>query len=52
MKNGKNDVPAYTVEGKPLTKEEYVKQVMEAREEVKAGQFYTKEEVLKEIKKW
>jgi len=52
LKEGKNDIVAYTADGKPLTQADYVKEVLEAKEQVKAGNFYTHEEVLKEIKKW
>lgn len=52
LKGGENEVVAYTIDGKPLTKAQYVKEVLEAREEVEAGNFYTNEEMLQEIEKW
>ena len=46
------EIVAYTVEGQPLTKEEYVKILDDAEAEIDNGDYYTTDEVLKMIASW
>lgn len=50
FQNPKNVAVAYTVKGKPLTKEQLIKEVMEATEDVKKGNFLTTEEIRAQFK--
>lgn len=50
-KNPHNNV-GYSAEGKPLTKEQVVKEVLKASKRVKAGQFISQEDLEKEAENW
>ncbi|MEI6489637.1 MAG: hypothetical protein WCP52_11785 [Bacteroidota bacterium] len=43
----KEIIVAYTIEGKPLTKEQYNKNLLAAEKQIKAGNFITQEELEK-----
>lgn len=45
-------VVAYTVQGKPLTREAYLRKVKEAEANVKAGHYTTVEDLEKESENW
>lgn len=46
------DIVGFTPDGSPITKEQYIKDIKEATERVKAGHFITQEDVEKEMEKW
>ena len=46
------EIVAYTVDGKPLNKEEYLNEVLEAEKEIEEGNYIEHEDLKKEIKKW
>ena len=48
----KEVIVAYTVEGKPLTKEQYNKELEAGEKEIEAGNYITHEELIKESEKW
>ncbi len=48
----KENVVAYTVEGKPLTLEQYNKKLLTAEKQVKTGNFLTQEDLEKKSAKW
>ncbi len=48
----KDQVVAYTVEGKPLNKQEFQKEIAEAEAEYEKGNFKTHEQLKKEVKTW
>ncbi len=51
--NYENDqVIAYTVQGKPLTREEMRQEIAEAEEEYRKGKFTTHAQLKEEIKSW
>lgn len=45
-------IVAYTVEGKPLTEQQYNKRLKKAEEQIAKGKFTTQEDLEKEIEKW
>lgn len=47
-----NDIVAYTIKGKPLTKQEYIQQVKEADKSVSEGNYTTVEDLEKEVQNW
>jgi hypothetical protein len=48
----KEEVIAYTTDGKPLTRAEYIKEVKTAEKEIENGNYITGEKLLKNIDKW
>ena len=48
----KEIIVAYTVDGKPLTKEQYNKSLIAAEKQIKAGNFVSQEELEKKSSKW
>ncbi|KAB2808678.1 SurA N-terminal domain-containing protein [Phaeocystidibacter luteus] len=46
------NVVAYTIEGEPLTVSEYRKEIEEAEEQIKRGEYITQEELKREVDKW
>lgn len=48
----KEEVVAYTTDGKPLTREAYIKSVEKAEQEVNDGKYITQSQLLENIKKW
>jgi hypothetical protein len=48
----KEVVVAYTTEGKPLSKEQYNKNLLAAEKQIKAGNFITQEELEKKSVRW
>jgi len=48
----KEMIVAYTVEGKPLTKEAYNKRLKKAEQQIKSGDYFTQEELEKESENW
>jgi len=48
----KEVIVAYTIDGKPLTKEQYTNNLKAAEKQIKAGNFITHEELEKESAKW
>jgi hypothetical protein len=46
------DIVAYTVDGKPLTKAEYIADIELAAKEIEEGNFYTTDEVRKIAASW
>lgn len=48
----KEEVVAYTTNGKPLTRVEYIKEVKDAEKEFENGDYITGEQLLKNIDKW
>ncbi len=47
-----NEIVASTVEGQPLTKAEYKKELQKAEQEVLKGEFTTQENLEREIENW
>ena len=47
-----DSIVAFTVDGNPLTKSEFIKEVRDAYEEVEKGNFITSEELQKQMKNW
>lgn len=47
-----NDVVAFTVEGKPLTKKQYDQELIDAEAEIERGEFTTQEDLEKEAESW
>lgn len=47
-----NNIVAYTVTGKHLTKTEYIRRLDDAKNEIKEGNCYSHVEVKKIIKSW
>jgi len=45
-------IVAYTVSGKPLTKEAYIKKVKDAESRIDSGEYITQEDLLKETQTW
>ena len=45
-------IVAFTIEGKPLTKNEFIQKNKQAYEEVQKGNFVTSNELLKQMKNW
>lgn len=46
------EIVAYTVSGKPLTKEQYRQRIMEAEAEIDKGNFITHEDLKKKVRSW
>jgi len=46
------EVVAYTVDGKPLTKSAYKKELLEAETEIEQGKFTTQEDLERESENW
>ena len=51
-KEEKNDIVAYSLDGKPLTFDQYRKELEEAEKEIEKGEFLTSSELEKEIDSW
>lgn len=47
-----NTIVAYTISGKPLTINQYREEVYKAEEDIKAGNYYTTEELRIKIESW
>ncbi len=43
---------AYTLEGQPLDESEYIREIVEASQRVKAGKFIKQEDLEKEVSAW
>ncbi len=52
LKKQTSDVVAYTIQGEPLTKEQYAERALAAKKRVEAGQFISEEEANNAIKEW
>lgn len=53
VENYENDsIVAYTVQGKPLNREEFQKEISEAEAEYKKGNFSTQDQLEEEIRNW
>ena len=50
--NEKDDVVAYTVDGKPLTLEHYNKELIDAEAEINRGEIISVEDLEKEAENW
>ena len=48
----REEIVAYTVDGKPLTREAYIKEIKKAEKDIENGNYTTHEQLLEEIKKW
>ena len=48
----KEEIVAYTVDGKSLTKKEYIATITEAEKDIEKGNYTTQEQLLVEIRKW
>lgn len=46
------EIVAYTVDGNPLTLVEYQKELEQAEKEIESGDYFTTEELEKEISTW
>jgi len=46
------EIVAYTVDGKPLTKSAYKKELLDAEAEIERGEFTTQEDLEKEAENW
>jgi hypothetical protein len=46
------EIVAYTVEGKPLSHLEYMKDIQEAEDELKRGEYITHEDLKSEVNSW
>lgn len=49
LKQEKNDIVAYTVDGQPLTEKDYIEMITTAADEAKKGNYITQDEVDKSI---
>ena len=47
-----DEIVAYTVEGKPLTKSEYRQDLLDAEAEIERGEYTTQEDLEKESENW
>jgi len=47
-----DEIVAYTVEGKPLTKSEYRQDLLDAETEIERGEYTTQEDLEKESENW
>ncbi len=45
-------VIAYTTDGQPLTESEYIRQIIEASQRVKSGEYIRHEDLEKEVNNW
>jgi 23S rRNA pseudoU1915 N3-methylase RlmH len=53
VENYENDsIVAYTVQGKPLNREEFQKEISEAEAEYKKGNFSTQDQLEEEVRNW
>ncbi len=50
--NEKDEIVAYTITGEPLTKEQYIKDLKQAEEEIEKGEFISHEDLKKEVRAW
>ena len=50
--NNPSDIIAYSTQGKPLTKEQYIRQIKEADDSISAGEYTTVEDLEKEVQNW
>ena len=48
----KKEIVAYTTDGTPLTRKEYIKAIMEADKDVENGNYISQNQLLENIKKW
>jgi len=48
----KEMIVAYTIEGKPLTKNDYNKRLHKAEQQIKSGDYLTQQELEKESENW
>ncbi|PCE64848.1 hypothetical protein [Sediminicola luteus] len=46
------DIVAYTVDGRPLTKSAYKKELLESEAQIARGEFITQEDLEKESENW
>lgn len=46
------EIVAYTIQGQPLTKEQYSKEIQQADASIDSGQYTTVEDLEKEVKNW
>ncbi|MBS1549596.1 MAG: hypothetical protein JSS94_07010 [Bacteroidetes bacterium] len=51
-KEEKNDIVAYTVDGRALTLEQFQNELEEAEKEIERGEYLTSDELVKEIATW
>jgi hypothetical protein len=47
-----NDIIAYTIDGKPLTKTTYKEELLEAKAEIKRGEYISQKDLEEESKNW
>lgn len=47
-----NDIVAYTIDGKPLTRIAYKEELQEAKAEIKSGEYTSQEDLEKESNGW
>ena len=47
-----DEIVAYTVDGKPLTKSEYHKELLDAEAEIERGEYTAQEDLEKESENW
>ena len=47
-----NDIVAYTIDGKPLTRLAYKEELQEAKAEITKGKYITQEDLEKEANNW
>jgi hypothetical protein len=52
QENKETDTVAYTVDGKPLTQEQYNKELLDAVSEIERGGYTTQEDLEKESENW
>jgi hypothetical protein len=48
----KKEIVAYTTDGIPLTRKEYIKAITEADKDVENGNYISQDQLLENIKKW
>ena len=48
----KEKIVAYSIDGKPLNKDEYLNEILEAEKDIEKGNFTTHEDLKKEIETW
>jgi hypothetical protein len=46
------EIVAFTVEGKPLTRASYKAELLEAKAEIKRGEYISQEDLEKESERW
>lgn len=47
-----NEIVAYTVEGQPLNRKEYIRQIKEAEAQIERGEYITVEDLERESANW